>query len=70
MQEAPPLKVKKIWIRMVEGVNVGNEKTLNSDEWFETSEGVPRGIWKVFKQPNELERLVKEIVQLFVLGET
>ena len=44
-----------IWIRIVEGVNPSKEKTLNAPERFEKAfKGVPREVWKTFKQPAEL----------------
>lgn len=50
-----PTKVKAIFIRRVQGVNVGAEKSLNSTERFEKAfAGIPRGIWKVFDEPAEL----------------
>ncbi|KAF8250765.1 hypothetical protein K440DRAFT_540975 [Wilcoxina mikolae CBS 423.85] len=58
-----PEKVRRIWIRVVEGVNRMEEGRLNSDERFATAfKGVPREVWRTFKHAGELEELVSEIV--------
>ena len=44
-----------IWIRVVEGVNPSVEKKLNAPERFERAfEGIPREVWRTFKDPSEL----------------
>jgi phosphatidate phosphatase APP1 len=58
-----PEKVRRIWIRVVEGVNRLEERRLNSDERFATAfKDVPREVWRTFKHAGELEALVGEIV--------
>jgi hypothetical protein len=47
--------ITAIWIRIVEGVNPEKEKDLNAPERFEKAfEGVPRQVWRTFKDPAEM----------------
>lgn len=60
--KANPEKVKRIWIRVVKGVNEMEEKRLNSEERFRAAfKGVPTEVWKTFSEASELEALVGEI---------
>ncbi|KAA8899634.1 hypothetical protein FN846DRAFT_960185 [Sphaerosporella brunnea] len=57
-----PNAVKRIFIRVVEGVNRLEERRLNSKERFEKAfNGVPTTVWRTYKDPSELDRLVAEI---------
>lgn len=58
-----PEKVKAIFIRRVQGVNLSVEKSLNSTERFEKAfAGIPRGVWKVFDEPAELNASIDALV--------
>lgn len=58
-----PAKVKAIFIRRVQGVNLSVEKGLNSTERFEKAfAGIPRGVWKVFDEPAELNASIEALV--------
>ena len=58
-----PDRVRKIWIRIVEGVNLTEEKRLNSEQRFaDAFKGVPEGVWKTFRSVGELEGLAAEAV--------
>lgn len=61
--KAHPTTVKAIFIRRVSGVDPTLEKTLNAPERFETAfKGIPKGIWKVFDDPAELDGNVNALV--------
>jgi phosphatidate phosphatase APP1 len=50
-----PENVKRIWIRVVKGVDPEAEKSLNSEERFQKAfEGVPASVWKRFEDPRVL----------------
>jgi phosphatidate phosphatase APP1 len=58
-----PQAVKRIWIRVVEGVNEAEEKKLNSKERFRKAfKDVPSTVWRTYKEASELDCLVAEIV--------
>jgi phosphatidate phosphatase APP1 len=60
--KANPEKVRRIWIRVVEGVNETEEKRLNSEERFRAAfKGVPKEVWRTFREASELEALVGDI---------
>lgn len=58
-----PHAVKRIWIRVVEGVNLAEEKKLNSEDRFRKAfKGVPAEVWRTYRHARELQDLVGEIV--------
>ena len=49
-----PEKVKRIWIRVVRGVNEKEEVALNAEKrWEEAFRGVPREVWTLFEEPGD-----------------
>lgn len=63
MYRKHPKAVRRIWIRLVEGVSVEEEKHLNEAERFEKAfMGVPADVWRTYKDPREMEAFVEEIV--------
>lgn len=58
-----PTNVRRIWVRLVKGVDVQKEKELNSKERLEKAfKGVPREIWSTFEDPEVLTNEVKVMV--------
>jgi len=58
-----PHAVKHIWIRIVEGVNLAEERALNSDDRFASAfRDVPTDVWRTYRHPAELQELVGKIV--------
>jgi phosphatidate phosphatase APP1 len=52
-----PDKVKRIWIRVVKGVNEVEEARLNAEtRWAEAFKGVPDSVWRTFEDVGELEK--------------
>ena len=63
MYRKHPKNVRHIWIRVVEGVNESEEKKLNAAKRFEAAfKGVPKDVWRTYKDPRELDRLVEKLV--------
>jgi phosphatidate phosphatase APP1 len=59
-----PEKVRRIFIRVVEGVNEMEERRLNSRERFEKAfVGVPNTVWRTYRNASELDGLVAEIAR-------
>jgi hypothetical protein len=45
----------KIWIHIVKGVNLKEEKIKNAPERFQAAfEGLPPDVWTTFESPEEL----------------
>jgi len=50
--------IKKIWIRVVSGVDPDKEATLNAPQRFEAAfQGIPRDAWHLFTDPLQLTNL-------------
>jgi hypothetical protein len=63
--KAHPTKVKGIFIRRVQGVNLTMEKTLNNPTRFEQAfAGVPKEVWEVFDNPAELGDKVNALAKI------
>lgn len=58
-----PDRVHYIWIRLVEGVSPLHELRLNAARRFaDAFAGVPPHVWRTFRNPDELDALVNNIV--------
>lgn len=55
--------IKAIYIRVVEGVNLAEEKNLNSNERFEKAfKGIPKENWHLFRDASEVAPWIENVV--------
>lgn len=58
-----PDKIKRIWIRIVKGVDEAKEKDLNSEKRFQKAfKGVPETVWSTFEDAEVLANEVEVMV--------